>query len=59
MEAPWLVWLIFASILGFIIAVIMIENSPPVKKIEEPKEEKPWTAKACPVPPNQKWFTKY
>jgi len=59
MEASWLVWLIFASILGFLIVVIMMENSSPVKKIEEPKEEKPWIPKAMQIAPNQKWFTKY
>jgi hypothetical protein len=54
METTWLVWLILASILGFVIAIIMIENSPPAMK-----EEKHWTPKACEIAPNQKWFTKY
>jgi hypothetical protein len=54
MESIWLVWLIFASLLGFLIVFIMMENPPPAKK-----EEKPWTAKAMEIPPNQKWFTKY
>jgi len=53
MEASWLVWLIFASILGFIIAIIMIENPAPAE------EKKCWTPKACEIGPNQKWFTKY
>ena len=60
MEGSWVLWLVFAAILGFIILVIVIEDSPPAKKkVEEPKEEKPWMPKVAEVGPDQKWFTKY
>jgi hypothetical protein len=53
MGSEWLVYLIFVAILGFVIAVIMIENSVPAE------EKKYWTPKTCEILPNQKWFTKY
>ena len=53
MGSEWLVYLIFAAILVFVIAAIVIENPAPAE------EEKCWTPKACEIPPNQKWFTKY
>jgi hypothetical protein len=53
MGTEWLVYLIFAAILGFVIVVIVMENSPPAE------EEKSWTPKFGEVAPNQKWFTKY
>lgn len=53
MGSTWLVYLIFAAILGFIIAAIVIENPAPVE------EKKYWTPKFGEVAPNQKWYTKY
>jgi len=53
MGSEWLVYLIFAAILGFIIAAIVMGNPGPAEV------KKHWTPHACEVPPGQKWYTKY